>query len=205
VLSSLLAYHKEGEVEAGCDEAGRGCLAGPVCAAAVILPATYTSNILNDSKQLTEQQRNKLRIDIENKALAYGVAFVDNNIIDALNIYRATYLAMHYAIEKLSVLPSRLLIDGNRFIPFKQIPYHCIVKGDSLFYSIAAASVLAKTYRDEYMKQLHSDYPHYCWDKNKGYATKNHIEAIKNYGRSQFHRKSFKLKVEQQKLNFKES
>jgi ribonuclease HII len=172
-------YHKD-LLEAGCDEAGRGCLAGPVVAAAVILPKNFRHPELNDSKQLTEKQRDELRLLIEEKALAWAVAMADNNEIDEINILNASFLAMHRAVDKLSVKPQALIIDGNRFKKYPDIPHQCIVKGDSLYLSIAAASILAKTHRDEYMKKLHEEYPHYSWNTNKAYASRRHPAARRN-------------------------
>lgn len=179
--------------EAGCDEAGRGCLAGPVVAAAAILPKNYQNPILNDSKQLTLKQRLALRTDIEEKAIAYAVGIVSPHEIDQINILNASILAMHKAVEKLITEPNFLIIDGNRFKPFREIPHHCIVKGDSKYLSIAAASVLAKTYRDELMETLSLEYPMYLWGKNKGYPTREHRQAIMKYGVSPYHRLTFKL------------
>lgn len=183
----------DGKLECGVDEAGRGCLAGPVYAAAVILPLGYSHPLLNDSKQLTERERLELRLDIERDALAYHVASASAEEIDQINILRATYLAMHRAISGLSIRPERLLIDGNRFAPYADIEHHCIVKGDATLMSIAAASILAKTYRDEAMIALSADYPHYGWQRHKGYPTPQHRAAIKAYGVSPYHRKSFRL------------
>lgn len=189
-------------MEAGCDEAGRGCLAGPVVAAAVILPDDYLNEKLNDSKKIGETARYQLREEIENKALAYGVAFIDNNEIDEINILKASIKAMHEALKKLTIEPQHIIIDGNKFYPFKNIPYNCIVKGDGKYYSIAAASILAKTYRDDFMKSIASDFSAYGWDRNKGYPTKAHREAIKKYGVTEHHRKSFQLLDKQLELNF---
>jgi ribonuclease HII len=180
--------------EAGCDEAGRGCLAGPVFAAAVILPRDFRHDFLTDSKQLTEKQRDELRVVIEREALSYAVARVDPAEIDRINILKASFKAMHGALDQLKKRPRLLLIDGNRFVPYKKIPYHCIVKGDATYLSIAAASILAKTYRDEYMLQLHTQYPHYGWDQNKGYGTESHRRALEAYGLSPHHRRSFQWK-----------
>ena len=188
----LLSFFKPNTVEAGCDEAGRGCLAGPVVAAAVILPQGYTHTTLNDSKQLSHKQREALRTDIERDAVAFAVAFVSPQKIDEINILKASFLAMHHALDTLSVQPELLLIDGNRFTPYGETPHECIIKGDGKFASIAAASILAKTYRDAYMCRLHKEYPMYNWAKNKGYPTKEHREAIKKYGITKYHRKSFK-------------
>lgn len=183
----------EGLIEAGCDEAGRGCLAGPVTAAAVILPDDFNQPLLNDSKKLSEKQRSFLRPLIEEKALAFAVAFVHQEEIDEINILRASFRAMHLAIERLKMVPELLLIDGNRFISFPNIPHECIIKGDGKFLSIAAASVLAKTYRDEYMEKIHNEFPYYGWDRNKGYPTMEHRRAIKEMGDCKYHRKSFTL------------
>lgn len=184
-------------IEAGCDEAGRGCLAGPVYAAAVILPKNYKNKTLNDSKQLSEKKRQELRIEIENDALAFAIGIVDNLEIDKINILNASFLAMHRAIHALKITPELLLIDGNRFKTFKDIPHECIVKGDGKYLSIAAASILAKTYRDEFMENAHKNYPNYNWNKNKGYPTKIHREGIKKYGTTPLHRQSFRLLPEQ--------
>lgn len=187
-------------VEAGCDEAGRGCLAGPVVAAAVILPAGFYHPLLNDSKQVKENDRNRLRKIIEEAAVDYAVAIVDNLEIDRLNILNASLQAMHRAIDGLKVKPGLLLIDGNRFIRYKNIPHRCIIKGDSLYASIAAASILAKTHRDEWMRQLHEEYPHYSWNRNKGYGTAAHRRAIEQYGICKYHRKSFRLQQAMKQL-----
>ncbi|MBR3939435.1 MAG: ribonuclease HII [Bacteroidales bacterium] len=189
----LLSQYTDNRIEAGCDEAGRGCLAGPVCAAAVILPKGYENALLNDSKKLTAKQRSELRLIIEQEALAWAVAFVDNNEIDKINILNASFLAMNKAIENLSITPDLLLIDGNRFKTNADIEYKCIIKGDGLYESIAAASVLAKWYRDDYMLKLHEEYPCYDWKSNKGYPTKKHYEAIEANGITIYHRKSFSL------------
>lgn len=191
--TSLSLFMQKGIIEAGCDEAGRGCLSGPVFAAAVILPANFKSDLLNDSKQLSEKTRNELRIIIEQQAIAYGVAQCSPQEIDKINILWASVEAMHRAIGKLKVKPEHILVDGNKFKPFKDIPHTCVVKGDSKYMSIAAASVLAKTYRDEHMKQLHDKYPNYGWDKNKGYPTRIHREGIAKCGITCHHRKSFNL------------
>ena len=187
-------------IEAGCDEAGRGCLAGPVVAAAVILPKKYKHPVLNDSKKLTAKQRTLLRDEIILSAIDWQVAFIDNNEIDKLNILRASIKAMHNAIAGLRNEPEFLLIDGNRFYPYKNIKYQTIIKGDGLYLSIAAASILAKTYRDDYMDNLHSQYPVYDWIKNKGYPTLAHRKAIEKYGITKYHRKSFRLWNDQLKL-----
>ena len=189
----LLQYLHKHEYEAGCDEAGRGCIAGPVCAAAVILPHDFFHPLLNDSKQLSEENRYLLRPVIEQHAIAFSVAFVDHLQIDKINILQASFLAMHKAIGKLDRKPTFLLIDGNRFKSYKKIPHECIVKGDSKYASIAAASILAKTYRDEYMQQLHKEFPHYGWDKNKAYGTAIHRKAIEKYGLCKYHRISFNI------------
>lgn len=190
-----------GSIEAGCDEAGRGCIAGPVYAAAVILPANLDIEGLDDSKKLTELKRIHLRRMIEKHALAYAVAGVDPEEIDEINILNASFLAMHRALDQLALVPEQLLVDGNRFTPYKDIPHHCIVKGDGKFMAIAAASILAKTYRDEHMEMLHNKYPAYAWDRNKGYPTKEHRQAIKSYGVTPCHRKSFRLTDEQLSLD----
>ena len=180
-------------IEAGLDEAGRGCLAGPVFAAAVILPPDFTHPLLNDSKQMTEEARNALRPIIEKEALHFAVAQLCNKQIDKHNILKASFKTMHLAIKQLKLQPQLLLIDGNRFIPYKKIPHQCIIQGDGIYASIAAASVLAKTYRDDYMKGLHKKHPQYNWASNKGYATKDHQKALEKFGPSKFHRKSFRL------------
>ncbi|HVA98938.1 MAG TPA: ribonuclease HII [Bacteroidia bacterium] len=198
----LEKYFDKLKIEAGCDEAGRGCLAGPVYAAAVILPKKFEHPLLNDSKQLTDKQRKMLRPIIEEKAIAWAVGIVDNNEIDKINILNASFLAMHRAIEKLSKKPQLLLIDGNRFTKYKNIPHQCIIQGDGKYLSIAAASILAKTYRDDFMDQLHEQFPHYNWLKNKGYPTREHRNAIRKTGITNFHRKTFRLLPEQLKLPF---
>jgi ribonuclease HII len=199
MLRSFL-YHNL--IEAGCDEAGRGCLAGPVVAAAVILPKNYKHPVLNDSKKLTPKQRLELKDEIINSAIAWKVAFVGNNEIDEMNILRASIKAMHLAVEGLKKQPQFLLIDGNRFFPYKEIKYKTIVKGDGLFFSIAAASVLAKTFRDEYMEKIHNEYPVYGWNRNKGYPTSFHREALLKHGISPYHRKSFSLFNTQLTIDF---
>jgi ribonuclease HII len=199
MLKSFL-YHNL--TEAGCDEAGRGCLAGPVVAAAVILPKNYKHPVLNDSKKLTAKQRAFLKDEIINSAISWKVAFVDNTEIDEMNILRASIKAMHLAIEGLQKAPQFLLIDGNRFYAYKDINYKTIIKGDGLFFSIAAASVLAKTFRDEYMEKIHNEFPEYCWNKNKGYPTSFHRAAIMKYGITPYHRKSFNLFDTQLKFEF---
>lgn len=185
-------YQKE-SIETGCDEAGRGCFAGPVFAAAVILPKRFFHPLLNDSKQVAEPHRNELRAYIEKHAVSYAVASVDNEEIDHINILQASLKAMHLAIGLLTVDPGFLLIDGNRFNPYKDKPHQCIVEGDARYASIAAASILAKTYRDEYMQQLHQEFPHYHWYENKGYGTRKHREAIAEHGLCKYHRKSFNI------------
>lgn len=189
----LLPYLQIDLIEAGLDEAGRGCYAGPVFAAAVILPVGFNHPLLNDSKQLKEKERDLLRPIIEKESLAFAVAAVDNNEIDAINILQASYKAMHLSIDKLSTTPGLLLIDGNRFKTYKNLPHQCIIKGDGKYTSIAAASILAKTYRDEYMQQLHHQFPYYGWKHNKGYGTAIHREAIANHGICPYHRKSFNI------------
>jgi ribonuclease HII len=198
----LKSYLYNNLTEAGCDEAGRGCLAGPVVAAAVILPKNYKHPVLNDSKKLTLKQRNLLRVEIINSAIAWNVAFVDNNEIDKLNILRASIKAMHLAIDGLSKKPQFLLIDGNTFFPYKDIKHKTIIKGDGLYFSIAAASVLAKTFRDEFMEKIHNEHPEYGWNRNKGYATAFHRDAIRKYGITGFHRKSFSLYDTQISIDF---
>ena len=197
----LLPYLDKNRIEAGCDEAGRGCLAGAVFAASVILPPGFVCEELNDSKQLTEKQRYKLRVIIEKEALAYAVGIVSPAEIDEINILNASFLAMHRAIEQLSLIPEHLLIDGNRFKKYKNIPHTCVVKGDGKFLSIAAASILAKTYRDDYMQQLHTEYSMYDWNNNKGYPTKKHREGIKKYGATPYHRNTFTLLPEDRQLS----
>lgn len=190
----LKPFYQEELIEAGCDEAGRGCLAGPVFAAAVILPKNFSHPLLNDSKQVTPKNRNELRCIIEESALAFAVASIDNEEIDRINILKASFKAMHRALDQLKVQPQLLLIDGNRFIKYKRTPHRCIVKGDATFTSIAAASILAKTYRDDYMLQLHEAFPHYDWIHNKGYGTANHIKALEQFGQCRYHRKTFLVK-----------
>lgn len=196
----LLPYLQEELIEAGCDEAGRGCLAGPVYAAAVILPRDFYHPLLNDSKQLREEERYALRPVIETQAIAWAVASLDNKKVDQYNIYRAAMRAMHMAIHQLTVKPELLLIDGNRFPKYKRLPHKCVVGGDGLYASIAAASVLAKTYRDDFMKKLHLKYKRYNWACNKGYATREHQEALMKYGPSRYHRQSFRLDYSQPML-----
>jgi len=201
----LKTYHTKGLVEAGCDEAGRGCLAGPVFAAAVIWPENLTHPYLNDSKKLSEKQRNELRIFIESNAQAYAVAQLEAPDIDKLNILKASILAMHKALAGLNPTPGHILIDGNRFYPYQKIPHTCVVKGDSKYYSIAAASILAKTWRDQYMETLHHKYPQYNWKKNKGYPTAEHRKAIIDHGITLYHRRSFNLSPKQLSITFKEN
>ena len=196
----LKSFHTSNLIEAGCDEAGRGCLAGPVYAAAVILSPDYFHPLLNDSKQLSEKNRDSLRIEIEKEAIDYAVAWCSAEEVDEINILNASHLAMHRAIDKLKTRPDHLIIDGNRFKVYNEIPHHCIIKGDGLYFSIAAASVLAKTYRDELMTKLDSEFPEYKWKNNKGYPTKLHREGIKKYGASKWHRISFRLLDEQLRL-----
>ena len=189
----LQPYFLKSKIEAGLDEAGRGCYAGPVFAAAVILPKDFKHPLLNDSKQLTEKQRDLLRPVIEKESISFAVSSVDNDEIDAINILQASFKAMHQAIESLKHTPQQLLIDGNRFRPYKSIEHRCFIKGDGIYASIAAASVLAKTYRDAYMLQLHKEYPVYAWNNNKGYGTAAHRAAIEQHGLCRYHRKSFNI------------
>ena len=189
----LKAFLEENRQEAGCDEAGRGCLAGPVFAAAVVLPQDFFHPDLNDSKQLNERQRDMLRDVIEKEAISWAVAEVSAHEIDQINILNASFLGMHRALDQLKIEPEALLIDGNRFKKYRQIPHHCIIKGDGKFFSIAAASVLAKTYRDEYMSRIHEEFPQYGWKKNKGYPTVEHRKAILLHGHTPHHRLSFQL------------
>lgn len=190
---SLLSCYQNQWVEAGCDEAGRGCLAGPVFAAAVVFPADYCNPTLNDSKKLSEKKRMELRSVIEKDALAYAVSSVSPEEIDRINIHQASYLAMHQALDQLAVKPEFLLIDGNRFIPYGDRPHACIVKGDGKYLSIAAASILAKTYRDLYMAEIASEYPDYDWRSNKGYPTVKHRQAVLKLGLTPYHRKTFRV------------
>lgn len=199
----LEKFHTKGILEAGCDEAGRGCLSGPVVAGAVILPPDFENELLTDSKQLTEKQREKLRPMVEREAIAWGVGIVWNERIDEINILNASYQAMHEAVDQLSQSPEALLIDGNRFKPAHDIPYHCIIKGDGKFLSIAAASILAKTYRDEIMVKLDKEFPGYGWAKNKGYPTSQHRDAIREIGTTPYHRMSFQLLPRQLELDLK--
>ena len=199
-MAQLRPFLQDCRIEAGCDEAGRGCLAGPVFAAAVILPDQFNHPLLNDSKQLTEHQRNTLRPIIEQEALAWCVGVVTATEIDEINILNASILAMHRALDGLGIRPEAILVDGNRFKPYHDIPSTCIVKGDATYRSIAAASILAKTHRDEFMDRIAAEYPQYAWDKNKGYPTKAHRQAIEQTGPSPYHRMSFRLIDRQLKL-----
>lgn len=197
---ALQKYFIKNTIEVGTDEAGRGCLAGPVVAAAVILPDDFEHPLLNDSKQLTEKQREILRPFIETHAMAFGVAFISEEKIDEINILQASILGMHESIDQLKITPEHIIVDGNKFKPYKDIPHTTVIKGDAKFMSIAAASVLAKTYRDEFMEKMDTEYPAYGWKQNKGYPTKKHRAAIREFGSTQYHRKSFKLLPEQLKL-----
>jgi ribonuclease HII len=198
----LKKYFDKQLIEAGCDEAGRGCLAGDVFASAVIFPKSFKNKILNDSKKLTDKQRKYLRPIIEENAISWAVAQVSAAEIDEINILNASFLAMHRALNKLKIIPECLLIDGNRFNKYKKIPHHCIIEGDGKYMSIAAASVLSKTYRDDYMDDLHEQFPQYDWNNNKAYGTKKHREAIIKYGVTEHHRLSFRLLPEQLFLDF---
>lgn len=189
----LQLQHTLGLLEAGCDEAGRGCLAGPVVAASVILPPDFQNELLNDSKKLTEKQRFELRTIIEKEAISWAVSYVNNREIDEINILQASFTAMHRAVEALTIQPEHLLIDGNRFRPFPNIKHTCVIKGDGKFMSIAAASILAKTYRDDFMAHIHEEFPQYNWKKNKGYPTADHRKAIASFGETPFHRMTFNL------------
>jgi ribonuclease HII len=200
-MMGLKNFFEKGKLETGCDEAGRGCLAGPVFAAAVILPEKFNYRLLNDSKQMTAENRNLMRKIIEKKAIAWAVAKCDHIEIDEINILNASFLAMHKALEQLTIEPESILVDGNRFHKYKNISHTCIIDGDEKYKSIAAASVLAKTHRDEYMIQLHSEFPNYGWNTNKAYATKYHREALMKYGETPYHRKTFRLDY-QLKLEF---
>lgn len=191
----LQTFYQQERTEAGCDEAGRGCLAGPVFAAAVILPPGFSHPLLNDSKQVKTPDRYVLRELIEASALAYAVARIDNEEIDRINILKASFKAMHQALDLLRMRPGLILVDGNRFVPYKKIPHRCFVKGDATFTSIAAASILAKTCRDDHMLQLHEEFPQYHWHSNKGYGTAEHCRAIEQYGLCKYHRKTFRLKA----------
>ena len=197
----LLPYYQGMLVEAGCDEAGRGCYAGPVCAAAVILPRDFAHPELNDSKQLSAAKREELRDQIRSAAIAWAVAMVDNEEIDRINILKASFKAMHLALDQLRKRPGLLLIDGNRFAPYRKLKHHCIIKGDGIYASIAAASILAKTERDAWMTRLHDEYPQYNWKQNKGYPTKAHRDAIRLHGETPYHRMSFRLLNDELQLN----
>lgn len=197
----LASYLHKNKIEVGCDEAGRGCLAGPVVAAAVILPKNFKHLLLNDSKQLSEKKRDLLRTEIKEHAIAYAIGIVDHKEIDEINILNASILAMHRALDQIENPFDSILVDGNRFKKYNKTEHHCIIKGDGKYLSIAAASILAKTYRDDLMKQLHLEHPQYQWENNKGYPTKSHRAAIKKIGVSQYHRKSFRLLPEQLSLN----
>lgn len=201
----LLNCYNKLVLECGTDEAGRGCLAGPVTAAAVILPLRFRNKLLNDSKKVNKKTRNILKKVIEKKAIGFSVSFIDNYKVDEINILNASILAMHESIESLKTPPAHILVDGNRFKPFKDIPHLCVIKGDGKYLNIAAASILAKTYRDAYMEKLHEEYPMYNWKQNKGYPTQEHRDAIEKYGTTKYHRKSFKLYPEQLELEFEES
>lgn len=197
----LLSYFQNQLIEAGCDEAGRGCLAGPVFAAAVIFAPTFSHPSLNDSKQLSARKRQELRLIIEKEALAHSVSWVSPEEIDKINIHQASYLAMHRALDQLTLKAEYILVDGNKFVPYGHVPYSCIIKGDGKYLSIAAASILAKTYRDDYMAQISEEYPAYQWTKNKGYPTMQHRQAILEHGLSPHHRKSFRVSDPQLKLH----
>lgn len=203
-MAKLKIRYQEDLLEAGVDEAGRGCLAGPVFAAAVILPPTYRHPLLNDSKQVSEKDRYLLRDHIQEHALAWSVAEIGQAVIDDINILQATYRAMHRAIDGLTTRPELLLIDGNRFLSYPGIPHQCIIDGDAMYRSIAAASILAKTYRDDLMHRLHGEFPMYGWDRNKGYGTREHRSAIRVFGNSPYHRRSFRLLPEQGELPFQQ-
>ena len=198
----LLSNFSDYPFECGTDEAGRGCLAGPVTAAAVMLPEDFNHHLLNDSKQLSEKNREKLKPIIEEVALTFSVQHLDSKIIDEINILNASIKAMHHCVLKLNPTPSYIIVDGNRFKPVNNIPYTTIIKGDSKYMSIAAASILAKTYRDAYMEKIHEEYPMYNWKQNKGYGTKEHREAIKKYGPTKYHRMSFRLLPDQLSFDF---
>jgi len=198
----LKPFYSRGVLEAGCDEAGRGCIAGPVYAAAVILPAHFHNPVLNDSKKLSRKKRQQLRLVIEQEAISWGVGVVEEQEIDEINILNASFLAMHRALDKLRESPEHLLIDGNRFKAYGDISHSCIVKGDGIYASIAAASILAKTHRDDYMEGLHLKYPSYGWDRNMGYPTRAHRKAILEHGLTPYHRRSFKLLDDQMQIDF---
>jgi ribonuclease HII len=199
----LLPFLDVEKIEAGCDEAGRGCIAGPVCAAAVILPNDFYHPLLNDSKKMTEKDRENLRPIIEKEAIAFGVAFIDHKEIDKINILKASFKAMHQALDKLQTIPNSLLIDGNRFVQYKNIEHHCIIKGDGKYAAIAAASVLAKTYRDELMMKLDKKFPQYKWSSNKGYPTIVHRNAVSQFGLTPYHRKTFACLPKQLEIDLK--
>jgi ribonuclease HII len=201
-VAMLKSYLYHNLTEAGCDEAGRGCLAGPVVASAVILPKMYKHPVLNDSKKLSSKLRMVLKDEIISSAIDWNVAFVDNNEIDELNILRASIKAMHNAIDGLKKVPEFLLIDGNRFFPYKKIKHQTIIKGDGIYFSIAAASILAKTFRDEYMGKIHNEFPEYNWSQNKGYPTRDHRQAILKFGITPYHRRSFHLSDTQMSFDF---
>ncbi|MCG9971798.1 ribonuclease HII [Christiangramia crocea] len=198
----MLSFYNLNLSIAGTDEAGRGCLAGPVTAAAIILPKTFENTLINDSKVLNLATRNSLKKCLEEEAVCYAVAHVFMEEIDKINILNASILAMHRALEKLSKTPKHIIVDGNRFKPFRDIPYDCIIKGDGKYISIAAASILAKTHRDAYMEKIHKEHPEYNWKNNKGYPTKEHRNAIEKYGTTKYHRKSFKLLPDQLTIDF---
>ena len=200
-MAATLKWYNKNNLVSGTDEAGRGCLAGPVTAAAILLPKSFKNPILNDSKQLSEAKREILKPILEKEAISYGVAHVFEEEIDNINILNASILAMHKSLAKLKTAPDLILVDGNRFKAYKTIPHKCIIKGDSKYMSIAAASVLAKTYRDAYMLKLHEEFPMYNWAKNKGYPTKEHRQAIRKYGLTKYHRKSFRQLPEQFSLD----
>lgn len=197
----LKNFKYRSKIEAGCDEAGRGCLAGPVYAAAVILPPNFKCPLLDDSKKVSEKMRYELRPIIEKKAVAWAVGVVDPHEIDKINILNASFLAMHRALDQLTTKPELILVDGNRFNAYSNITHECIIKGDGIFKSIAAASVLAKTYRDDYMKKIHQEFPFYDWNNNNGYPTKKHRELIRKHGATPYHRQSFKLLPQGEQLN----
>ena len=201
-MQMLKSFHTVGAIEAGCDEAGRGCIAGPVFAAAVILPPGFQEDSLNDSKLLSAKRREQLREVVEREALAFGIGVVDEKEIDEINILNASFLAMHRAVSQLKIQPEHLIIDGNRFKPYGKLAHTCIVKGDGKYASIAAASILAKTHRDEFMTRLHQEYPVYGWDRNRGYPTPSHRKALLEHGPSPYHRRSFRLFNDQMELDF---
>ncbi|UNZ00255.1 ribonuclease HII [Zhouia spongiae] len=198
----MQVFFRNDAIEAGTDEAGRGCLAGPVTAAAVILPSDFENSLINDSKQLSEKKRFELQPIIEETVSTYAVCHIFPDEIDKINILNASIMAMHKSLDGLRISPEHIIVDGNKFKPYKDIEYHCVVKGDSKFVSIAAASILAKTYRDLYMDKIHEEFPMYNWKKNKGYPTREHREAIRKYGITKYHRKSFRLLPEQLTLDF---